>query len=325
MQDLVDISLSVASSPYLTQGGGGNTSVKSEDVMYIKPSGFFLKDIEKGHVELNYKNISDKLKNELYLQPDSEFKLDVEKEIINPNGLLPSMETGFHAVLDSYVIHTHPLAVNLILCSDECETKLKELFFDVPYLLLPYLNPGYPLSKSIANCINKLPSTPKIIFLKNHGLIVHSNDKNEAIELHQMVVKRIEDCYDLKSELNFEWIKIQENMFELQSEEIQLLVLNPDLLNMYLFPDQAVVIGENWGLNNNNKKINIISQENKIQIFANEKNSIAIAENLIAVSYIQFYSQKLNFKLNELSKNDVDFILNLDTEKYRQNILNKHG
>lgn len=325
MQDLIDISLSVASSPYLTQGGGGNTSVKYEEVMFIKPSGFFLKDIEKGHVELNFKNISYKLNNEIYFQPDSEFKLDVEKEIINPIGLMPSMETGFHAVLDAYVIHTHPLAVNIILCTDDCETKLKELFFDLPFILLPYLNPGYPLSKSIANSISKLPSTPKIVFLKNHGLIVHSNNKNEAIELHQMVVKRIEDCYDLKSEINFEWIKIEENEFAFQSEEIQILLSNPNLLNRYLFPDQAVVIGENWGLNNKNKKINIISQENKIQIFANEKNAMAIAENLIAVSYIHFYSQKLNLKLNEISKNDVDFILNLDTEKYRQNILNKHG
>lgn len=325
MQELIDISLSVSLSPYITQGGGGNTSVKSGDKMYIKPSGFFLKDIEKGHVELNFKAISEKLSNKLYLNPDSEFKLDVEKEILNSNGLLPSMETGFHAVLKNYVIHTHPLAVNILMCSNETEKELKNLFCDIPFLVLPYLNPGYPLSKSISDCINKLPELPSVLFLKNHGLIIHNEDKQRAIELHQFIINRIENHYNLNSLIEFKLVKIEENIYNLQSEEIQLILENSELLNQYLFPDQAVIIGENWGIKNPTKKINILPNEGTIQIFANEKNATAIAENLIAVNYLHSNCQKLNYKTTYLNNEDVAFILNLDMEKYRQNILNKHG
>ncbi len=325
MQDLIDISLSVSLSPYYTQGAGGNTSVKIGDEMYIKASGFFLKDIEKGYVKLNYNQVSEHLNCTNYTNPDAEFKADVENQIINPTGLLPSMETGFHAVLNSYVIHTHPLAVNVLLCSDDVESKLKNLFFDVPFLLLPYLNPGYPLSKSISNCIKQLPELPALIFLKNHGLIVHSKEKEQAILLHQLAINRIENQYQLNASLTYKLTLIEENEYTLQSNEIQSIIENPNLLNNYLFPDQAVVIGENWGVNNDTKKINILKEKNSIQIFANEKNAMAIAENLIAVSYIHFHCQQLNFRTTSLAKQDVAFILNLDTEKYRQNILNKHG
>ena len=101
------------------QGGGGNTSVKLENSrMVIKGSGLRLKDIQNadGYADVDYKAITNYMLN-----------IDLAEDVFNAKVMAtnviqkhrPSMETGFHAVLGNYVVHSHSVYVNVLNCSYE--------------------------------------------------------------------------------------------------------------------------------------------------------------------------------------------------------------
>lgn len=99
----------------------------------------------------------------------------------------PSVEAIFHAYLltlpgINYVGHTHPIAVNQILCSTHARSfATNRLFPDeivccgVESVFVPYTDPGLKLSQAIKlaveEYITRLSRPPRIILLENHGLI----------------------------------------------------------------------------------------------------------------------------------------------------------
>ncbi len=101
--------------------------------------------------------------------------------------LKPSVESVFHAWLLQlpgvhFVGHTHPVAVNQILCSPRAEDfAANRLFPDqVVYcgaasVLVPYVDPGLVLAREIARQVEafrrRTGAVPKTILLVNHGLI----------------------------------------------------------------------------------------------------------------------------------------------------------
>lgn len=104
------------------QGGGGNTSVKLDGgLMAIKASGFSLKDIEpdRAYAVLDY----EALRRFYFGSKPADFD-DVEKvgsaqakentnTIEGLAVLRPSVEAGFHSILDTYVAHSHSVYANL--------------------------------------------------------------------------------------------------------------------------------------------------------------------------------------------------------------------
>jgi rhamnose utilization protein RhaD (predicted bifunctional aldolase and dehydrogenase) len=99
----------------------------------------------------------------------------------------PSTEALFHAYLLSlpeveWVGHTHPIAVNSLLCSPRAaDFAFKRLFPDeivccgAASVLVPYTNPGVPLAREIRAGVEEFRASfgrvPRVILLKNHGLI----------------------------------------------------------------------------------------------------------------------------------------------------------
>ena len=123
------VSKSVGARADYVQGGGGNTSVKLDGgLMAIKASGFCLKDIEPdaAYAVLDY----EALRKFYYGSNPADFE-DVEKTgsakakevtqtIEGLKALRPSVEAGFHSILDTYVAHSHSVYANLAACCDEC-------------------------------------------------------------------------------------------------------------------------------------------------------------------------------------------------------------
>ena len=138
------------------QGGGGNTSVKlAGGLMAIKASGFCLSDIkpDKAYAVLN----SDALRV-FYLDTNPNALDDVEAagssaakaavyEVAGVETLRPSVEAGFHSILDLFVSHTHSVYGNLAACSQEADAILKSALSGAGYGLCadPYVDraPGY--------------------------------------------------------------------------------------------------------------------------------------------------------------------------------------
>lgn len=105
----------------------------------------------------------------------------------DPAALKPSVESLFHAWLlqldgVAFVGHTHPMAVNALLCSPQAKAFAHERLFpdQVVYcgpasVLVPYVDPGLVLARALAEHVEAFRTRhgmlPKTILLENHGII----------------------------------------------------------------------------------------------------------------------------------------------------------
>jgi len=207
--------------PSLVQGAGGNVSVKSQNGLIVKSSGVKMGDVNLHHgftvcdFEGEFPSFTDENEYTDYIKASSK---DHNR---------PSMETGFHALLSKRVIvHTHPIHLNSILCSKEARATIKTIFHDLTYEFVEYNRPGMNLANKLANNISS-----DILFLENHGLIVCSNNAQEAFETTERINNRCK-----------RWLANHVESF-VDLEE-QIVASGP------LFPDAAVFSDEMRSVNN---------------------------------------------------------------------------
>lgn len=194
--------------------GEGNTSMRRDaDSFVVKASGHHLHNIDaEGFVSLRMAPI-------LALLDDppatlSEEKARTQAAIISPaspcldggtEGGSPSIEASFHAMLlhecgARYIGHTHPTAVNQLLCSEYAANfALQRRFPDEVVLcgpqsaLAPYADPGLPLAlemrKTVRAYMDEQNEAPKLILLVNHGLIALGQTPTEVLNITAMAVK----------------------------------------------------------------------------------------------------------------------------------------
>ena len=324
------------------QGAGGNISEKiNDEVMAIKSAGVEIKEINQnfGFSLVKYKKISNKfskLPKYISKEQDENTVSFVNNQIINlPNykSLRPSIETGFHSILKKYVIHTHSVYSNILACSKRFEDLTMKIFKNDNFITVQYFPPGTILTRNILKEYNNFfqlnKKNPEIIFLKNHGIIVHAETSKKAIEIHEHVTKKLCDYLNLKTsdfpkvflkkktDSNFE----STNSFLLNCFKNNKLI-NQDYFNQTLFPDQTVYFKENISfINAKNKKV--IIQKNKIIYNTNFKEANTIEETLIAYVYIRIIIEKENLKCSFISQKEMNYIHNLDSEKYRKKMLKK--
>lgn len=167
--------------------GEGNTSARvSDETFVVKASGSQLGKLdENGVVECRFAPLLAMLeRNDL---DDAAVDAALLDSRVDANSRKPSVEAVFHAYLLSlpgmnYVAHTHPIAVNGILCSPRAgDFATKRTFPDEivccgsESVLVPYTDPGLVLAKAIrqgmVSFIKKNDAPPRIILLTNHGLI----------------------------------------------------------------------------------------------------------------------------------------------------------
>ncbi len=208
LADLIRISNTTGKDPALVLGGGGNTSVKTEDGrhMYIKASGTALKDMseQRGWRRLRIEPVL------AIIQDRSLNKLDPiarENNVVSrlldacedhcAHGARPSVESHLHALLKTHVIHLHPLVVSAYVNAQNGQKELAKLFAGEKYppLWVPYADPGYMLAKKIAALVEGYVAEhgdkPPILFLEKHGVFVTADSAGGALRL---VTKVIEAC-----------------------------------------------------------------------------------------------------------------------------------
>lgn len=136
----------------LTQAGGGNISVKipfgDKTLLIIKASGYSLADVSTtdGYVILNNNNLTEK--------------------VLLKTALRPSIETAMHSSLQTYTVHLHAIQAISILVKKDAEKITQKLFPDS--LFIDYFTPG----KDLANAVLEKYNSEKLIFLKNHGILL---------------------------------------------------------------------------------------------------------------------------------------------------------
>jgi uridine kinase/ribulose-5-phosphate 4-epimerase/fuculose-1-phosphate aldolase len=161
------------------QNGGGNISTKINDkYMLIKASGYNMKDAYrlKAYSLIDYSKVKTSLISG-NIKNDNELNTLILESVISDK--IPSMETGFHVLLDKYVIHTHPIYLTTILCLENSKDIIKLIYSDYDYEYIDFVNPAFDLYE----VINKTKKNKKIYFLENHGIIVTSNNIRDLINL----------------------------------------------------------------------------------------------------------------------------------------------
>ena len=310
----IELSRLLGQRPDFIQGTGGNVSIKIDSQkMLIKTSGWRLSDINEnsGLVEIN-------------LNQKNNDNFVFEKSW----NLRPSIETGFHAFLDKFVIHTHSVYANIIACAVNGKLLWKEISkdFDFGAIWVGYSSPGENLAlavkKSVNDYKNKHLKMPEAILMQNHGLIVSGDNLDRVFELHNKIQEIIKTRLNLGN--NFPEIKISETNggFKSQTRYLKDFIKNNYFLienfsKNILFPDQAVFC------NSIGEKILINEAAGDIFYKASQKEALTIEENLTAWAYIIDCAKDCGLVLNFISSKDIDYVNNMKSEKYRQQLLKK--
>ena len=210
LADLIKISNATGKDPALVLGGGGNTSVKTADgkYMYIKASGTALKDMDaqRGWRRLRTDTVLAILKDKAIPKLDP---IKRETEVVNrlllscddnvTSGARPSVESHLHALLDTHVIHLHPLVVAAYVNAKNGRPALEKQLAKggiVP-LWVPYTDPGYLLAKRIARLVGEYEQQhghrPSVLFLEKHGLFVTAGTANTALRRVRQVIQLCAD------------------------------------------------------------------------------------------------------------------------------------
>jgi len=192
LKDLIDISRFYGVNKEYVIAGGGNTSFKNKDKLWIKASGVALAGInENGFVCLSrekLKIISAKTYSNHSAVREDQVKNDLFNAIIEKTDKRPSVETSLHELVNyAFVAHTHPTLVNAVTCSKQARKYAFELFGN-DMLYVPYTDPGYVLFKKVSDELagfrNAKGFDPKIILLENHGIIVSADNVTEIKETY---------------------------------------------------------------------------------------------------------------------------------------------
>lgn len=339
VKELVRISNEIGQSKELVQAGGGNTSVKTEDGrMFIKASGFTFSEMTEnsGFAILDYDKIEkffdehnggvDSTENE------SRYNQSLVESMIDSNLPKPSMEAGMHVFLHRVVVHTHPVMANIINCMKGGEKIAKELFSDIApeFLWVDYKNPGYNLAKEIKSEVSSYEKLngvkPKLIFLKNHGIIVSSDNSLEClkmtIDVNEKIFEYLKNNFGIERfpqiELEFK-DNFHFNGSELVRQFVAKLDENKQFLSKFLIPDDAIYCSE-FSIQEDISNLSKMTFGNQGVFYPlNEKRATKSNEMLSAKLYILSAISKIG-EVDFLKDEDVDYVLNMESEKYRQSL-----
>src|SRR5690625_1154011 len=103
-----------------------------------------------------------------------------------------SIETLLHAFLPyKHVDHTHPDAIISIACADNGEEVAKEIYGD-RFVWVPYIRPGFKLSKMIAEGVEKNPNA-ELVIMEKHGLVTWGETSKESYDQTIAIIQEAEE------------------------------------------------------------------------------------------------------------------------------------
>ena len=167
--------------------GGGNTSTKrlernhlgqSTQVLWVKGSGSDLKVSERKHFSpLRLDDLLPLLKRRE--MSDEEMVDYLMRSLMDPKAPRPSIEALLHAFLPFQDIdHSHADAILSITNTARGRQIAKQIYGN-ELLWIPYVKPGFLLSKKMFEAYQKNPRAKGAI-LENHGLITWGDSSKES-------------------------------------------------------------------------------------------------------------------------------------------------
>jgi rhamnose utilization protein RhaD (predicted bifunctional aldolase and dehydrogenase)/NAD(P)-dependent dehydrogenase (short-subunit alcohol dehydrogenase family) len=190
---LVQLSSRIGRDPRLVQPGGGNTSVKLDDVLLVKGSGTDLRTIgPEGFTRLSLARLAPLVEAES--MSDGEMMRFMAGCML-AEGPVPSVETPLHSLLPHPVIvHTHDVAtMSLTNVPDATAERLVGELFQGTIVYVPYSRPGFPLARAVGRMVGSIPEQAVGLALAHHGLVVWGDDADEAERRLREVITKIDE------------------------------------------------------------------------------------------------------------------------------------
>ncbi len=345
LHSFADVSVRMGARPDYVQGGGGNTSVKLEGgLMAVKASGFRLSDVgpDRAYAVLDYEAL-----RRFYLETDPATLPDVEKagseqakgcvrSIDGVEPLRPSVEAGFHSLLDRYVAHSHAVWANFAACSAECGEIVRSAFSDAGCAvgIVSYVDPGARLTFAVRDELRRVEAEcgrrPGVVFLQNHGIIAHHDNPNECLRLHEDACRRVAVAFhaDIDSFPALALREAPEGMLEADcpflSERISSGAYDEDFfLKRPLYPDQMVFLAGAFAFGTG------IPEEGhcladpatgRIRFRMPESRARVILETLVAVVFVADAVHRAGRTLVPMGTAAQNFIAGWESEKYRRTL-----
>lgn len=180
--------------------GGGNTSTKTTEtdfrgreiqVLWVKGSGSDLATMKKGNFTgLRLDDILPLMEKED--MSDEEMVQYLSHCMMDSKHPRSSIETLLHGFLPfKHVDHTHPDSIISIACADNGKELAAEIFGN-RFVWVPYIRPGFKLSKLIAEGVSNNPNA-ELVIMEKHGLVTWGDTARECYDKTISIIQEAED------------------------------------------------------------------------------------------------------------------------------------
>lgn len=292
MNHFFNFSQRLGSNSSWVQAGGGNTSIKVDaGRMHVKASGWRLRDanVMAGFVCVNGQPVRDYYRRAAQAQDGNETQANQLILDSAEPGARPSMETGFHALMDTIVLHSHPVLSNILCCACEGPALFEELCREhgLSWRWVPYARPGHELTLAIARQLRDAPLVDPVgvWFLQNHGIIVSAARVDTAWQAHEKALELTRQFLQTK------FSKMIDDRWVADLDPWRYLQARPE----YITPDQIVFCAGS--------------------LPDPTPDASEVASSIVTVLENQ---KKLGLTPQYLTENDARALLQMESEKHRQ-------
>ncbi len=234
---LAKMSNKYGANPEYVLAGGGNTSFKSADRLWIKGSGTALATIKPEDFVVLERDLLAKMWTADYPAEEAAREAEVLRDMmdarIKGENRRPSVETLLHDLFpQKYILHVHPAIVNGITCSVEGEAAMKRLFPDAVWV--DACKPGYILALECKKMMDAYKEATgkdcNLLFLQNHGIFFAADTTEELDVLAEGTMKKIESA-----------VSEAPDMTELEYDIEKVVAISPVLRALYGETQPAIV------------------------------------------------------------------------------------
>ena len=200
LETLIEISRHYGANPDYVLAGGGNTSWKDSETLYVKSSGMSLADVTADSFVKMDRSALARIWEKTYPESPDERESAVLADMmaakkIGEEQKRPSVEALLHDLLPfSFVVHLHPALVNGLTCAQQGEALASEIF-GADAIWIPITNPGYILARTVKTAMDEYSATQgkpaAIIILQNHGVFVGDNSVDGIKEIYSEIMRKL--------------------------------------------------------------------------------------------------------------------------------------
>ena len=210
MKDIISLSCEYGANADFVLAGGGNTSVKDEDYLWVKRSGTGLAGItEDGFVKLCRKGLAATLKKR-YSGTEDEVEAEVLAGMMSArcrgeDAKRPSVEALLHALFpQKLVVHLHPAAINGMTCAKDAKAAVVKVLGE-DLIWMNETKPGYTLAASAARALKAYKKEKgadcNLMVLQNHGIFFAADTAEEMRTLISGVMAKVDAAASVKPDM----------------------------------------------------------------------------------------------------------------------------